>query len=107
MRGEEACNHAGRHAIRELPPHARRRVISQQFDLLQVGITSACAEKRSATLQPSIKIENYLRMRGEEASDRVCFAGIAGLPPHARRREDDLGFFDASFGITSACAEKR
>ena len=50
----------------ELPPHARRREMLEKAIKSARGITSACAEKRPATMLDATLSGNYLRMRGEE-----------------------------------------
>ena len=45
MRGEEFSIRLLVDAYTELPPHARRRVCSDEVLPAVVGITSACAEK--------------------------------------------------------------
>ena len=68
MRGEEAMRDTHRFDDLELPPHARRRVKRAVAIGLFVGITSACAEKRTQFLGSRNMRGNYLRMRGEETS---------------------------------------
>ena len=50
MRGEEISTRAPRANREELPPHARRRALAWFIVQRVFGITSACAEKRSAWL---------------------------------------------------------
>ena len=91
----------------ELPPHARRRVGSINIRNSFRGITSACAEKRTAHTLTSKKPRNYLRMRGEEWPSSLFSSQFRELPPHARRRVHSILFDVIDIGITSACAEKR
>ena len=106
MRGEEVgYEHPGMGRA-ELPPHARRRVGSINIRNSFRGITSACAEKRTAHTLTSKKPRNYLRMRGEEWPSSLFSSQFRELPPHARRRgRPPTGKF-GFWGITSACAEK-
>ena len=106
MRGEELPYAAHTTARRELPPHARRRVLAAWGFAFPQGITSACAEKRvSASKVPAI-LGNYLRMRGEEWSQSTTPRHQLELPPHARRRGLECCEHVIDDGITSACAEK-
>ena len=71
----------------ESPPHARGRAIDSFADVVQAGITPACAGK-SGGIQRAVRLHgNHPRMRGEEVS--VTFS------------------MTASVGITPACAGKR
>ena len=87
MRGEEWNCGSAFLALRELPPHARRRVVAYLSADGVDGITSACAEKRSLFLAAGVRPRNYLRMRGEECKLLGKSRSSVELPPHARRRE--------------------
>ena len=91
----------------ELPPHARRRASRENWPSEELGITSACAEKRGSLPPLGGVAWNYLRMRGEELPVRIGLVKNWELPPHARRRVNGGGEIHAAAGITSACAEKR
>ena len=66
MRGEEVIHGAENMPSWELPPHARRRGTGSARGDLQLGITSACAEKSTGYGDSAFCARNYLRMRGEE-----------------------------------------
>ena len=66
MRGEELSAAMSAAPPRELPPHARRREMLEKAIKSARGITSACAEKRPASMLDATLSGNYLRMRGEE-----------------------------------------
>ena len=66
MRGEEKQGEGIGSKLMELPPHARRRVVIGACHADVIGITSACAEKRTPPQNRSGFRWNYLRMRGEE-----------------------------------------
>ena len=66
MRGEECRAGSLGNRGKELPPHARRRVIADDKVPANSGITSACAEKSFSTMNARAISRNYLRMRGEE-----------------------------------------
>ena len=106
MRGEEGGVKAALSGVRELPPHARRRVISRPRGARAAGITSACAEKRIHPASQPQNPRNYLRMRGEESTTHLMTFPSAELPPHARRRGLVFPMPAPFSGITSACAEK-
>ena len=107
MRGEEAYRIARSTSAWELPPHARRRGATKRVDRDELGITSACAEKRPVQPSNRIRPRNYLRMRGEEFTPTAKAKKSQELPPHARRRENQPAPAVVALGITSACAEKR
>ena len=48
---------------------------------------------------------NYLRVRGEYATDRISYSLSAELPPRARRIRPTRGGLNTITGTTSACAE--
>ena len=107
MRGEESGHILAFLPVSELPPHARRRAHFISTMHTQLGITSACAEKRPNPPRPGAPNRNYLRMRGEEGVLRLDRRLKPELPPHARRRALSMRLPVIQTGITSACAEKR
>ena len=68
MRGEELPVAGLISPMMELPPHARRREVANGAILVDLGITSACAEKRVFKQRVDFCDGNYLRMRGEESA---------------------------------------
>ena len=106
MRGEEIPLCLCATHPKELPPHARRRAEFDPFDAIAIGITSACAEKRTGDKSHRRISGNYLRMRGEEAGVFESSRERMELPPHARRRGSKDHGDGVLVGITSACAEK-
>ena len=106
MRGEEKYSHGRASITQELPPHARRRDELGHASSRILGITSACAEKRSRRRSSLRPPRNYLRMRGEESKRAFCGYSMRELPPHARRRARLGAKGPPALGITSACAEK-
>ena len=89
----------------ELPPRARRIQSSVVEPRLVVGTTSACAENTSTATANSGAKWNYLRVRGEYATDRVSYSLRAELPPRARRIPLNNENASLVMGTTSACAE--
>ena len=70
IRGEEDQNLllAARH--QELPPHTRRRDNRAGAIASTNGITSASAEKSAGIYLDAHRARNYLRIRGEELTNR-------------------------------------
>ena len=95
-----------RQAPLELPPHTRRRVTGRMACTNSARTTSAYAEKRLQHQRPHTTHRNYLRIRGEENPQLKIYALGAELPPHTRRRGFAAATVTASFGTTSAYAEK-
>ena len=87
IRGEERDCRASPSRYSELPPHTRRRVHSILFDVIDIGITSAYAEKSLMLHDPHATAWNYLRIRGEEARAGWVARCKPELPPHTRRRD--------------------
>ena len=67
IRGEELLQVTGSIERLELPPHTRRRGQDWWGCTASVGITSAYAEKSTASKLMRMIFRNYLRIRGEEA----------------------------------------
>ena len=90
---------------KELPPHARRILLSSWITSDIYGTTSACAENTRHTSSRCRLRWNYLRMRGEYALWRPPPHHLRELPPHARRILFDPSGTPGRGGTTSACAE--
>ena len=106
MRGEETPKPMPLTVSSEIPPHARRRARRHGRDNPLVGNTSACAEKSRPAKHSAYQGRKYLRMRGEELPRKSFALATMEIPPHARRRAVPSVYRSASFGNTSACAEK-
>ena len=65
VRGEYEARTAAGLLIRELPPRARRILISLDGGGVEVGTTSACAENTETVVAIDWVLRNYLRVRGE------------------------------------------
>ena len=91
----------------EIPPRARRRVISAYPEATDLGNTSACAEKSRRGGWGLRCRRKYLRVRGEEYNGRLKIPLVAEIPPCARRRGISQHRQRRGRGNTSACAEKR
>ena len=106
IRGEELSSVPGSARLLELPPHTRRRDGLAKKSLNRQGITSAYAEKSSASCTAGSASRNYLRIRGEELALIDGLDSTLELPPHTRRRAGTNRRFGEPPGITSAYAEK-
>ena len=85
VRGEYRVFFGDARPHQELPPRARRILITILKIHLRIGTTSACAENTPACVQLP-KIEgNYLRVRGEYQHMRHASLAWSELPPRARR----------------------
>ena len=89
----------------ELPPRARRILVSLLLGLRMGGTTSACAENTNHHGHSRQYPRNYLRVRGEYQSSGHAAGTMGELPPRARRIH--AGHLWSCFwpGTTSACAE--
>ena len=89
----------------ELPPRARRILLSISFLLILLGTTSACAENTARDSNVVRRSWNYLRVRGEYFSNCFIFTDRGELPPRARRIPHAILQRATTWGTTSACAE--
>ena len=89
----------------ELPPRARRIPSGNSSGAWVKGTTSACAENTLHGIIHDPQIRNYLRVRGEYATERTAACLAEELPPRARRILQRLGRLRILSGTTSACAE--
>ena len=69
----------------ELPPRARRILMGLLIALMLVGTTSACAENTLLSVSHRGRAWNYLRVRGEYATEPSVKLYASELPPRARR----------------------
>ena len=92
-------------AQEELPPRARR-ILEGFTDVVNAGgTTSACAENTLIASLISLRIWNYLRVRGEYGEIRLRDIENLELPPRARRIRYISPARADWMGTTSACAE--
>ena len=89
----------------ELPPRARRILISETITQAPGGTTSACAENTYTGGHCAEHSGNYLRVRGEYSIQIVGSCRVMELPPRARRIRPRLPPWPVAHGTTSACAE--
>ena len=85
----------------------RRRAVSGLTEPVQVGNTSAYAEKSGCFLLLGRVPGKYLRVCGEERLLPVMLAAVSEIPPRMRRRETTDVAVSHYSGNTSAYAEKR
>ena len=71
--------------MRELPPRARRILLSNADTTIAAGTTSACAENTAAACWKISSAGNYLRVRGEYLVVGLLGRKSLELPPRARR----------------------
>ena len=89
------------------PPHVRGKGTGILQNLQRVGITPACAGKRSLFLSCCRTCRDHPRMCGEKHHRRHKRPCKWGSPPHVRGKADFLLLAVLHVGITPACAGKR
>ena len=106
MRGEEESGCSFSQPAKEIPPHARGRVVVKLFSQSSPGNTPACAGKSPGSTRIKLPTWKYPRMRGEEKVEAEDKDTVTEIPPHARGRA--VGRRNASYanGNTPACAGK-
>ena len=105
VHGEYVVTSLGSTPYVELPPRARRIQAVKAFGVDRGGTTSACAENTDQFGEFGKLPGNYLRVRGEYRSGRICRGMCRELPPRARRIPGQWEVVDTTWGTTSACAE--
>ena len=105
MRGEYPTIKPHIILLLELPPRARRILMTERTFLMIFGTTSACAENTAVLIMKATFWGNYLRVRGEYSIADVRFLKASELPPRARRIRLKIFREGGSPGPTSACAE--
>ena len=105
VRGEYFTAPQHPHAVRELPPRARRIRPQPITAGRSRGTTSACAENTYRKSRTCLDRGNYLRVRGEYPHLRIALLFRHELPPRARRIHFHHHFKNVTHGTTSACAE--
>ncbi|AIU31068.1 Hypothetical protein Cul210931_1743 [Corynebacterium ulcerans] len=93
-------------SVSELPPHARRKAAERARELGNDGTTSAYAEKSASSGVEGCPAWNYLRIRGEKGSFEHYRPADWELPPHTRRKGNNIRRNTETSGTTSAYAEK-
>ena len=107
MRGEKMPSPAVTSCGPGSPPHARGKAFVLVLDQIRLGITPACAGKRTAIIPTSTASADHPRMRGEKVFAPFFPALLTGSPPHARGKERQTTVHMLIRRITPACAGKR
>ena len=84
MRGEKIHILPSTESAGGSPPHARGKANNPQAMNIPMGITPACAGKRSAIHHHERQEQDHPRMRGEKCKKFREICTIKGSPPHAR-----------------------
>ena len=106
VRGEKIRRGLVRFQIEGSPPRARGKVSRCRFGVCLLGITPACAGKRSSTKCCPNSTRDHPRVRGEKADARRIHANRWGSPPRARGKACFSLLITSTKGITPACAGK-
>ena len=105
VRGEYCAPVQWSHLRLELPPRARRILMSLSSRGTVIGTTSACAENTNGIPLTTLTWGNYLRVRGEYVASCCSFRERLELPPRTRRILRRACSSSHVHGTTSACAE--
>ena len=89
------------------PPHVRGKELFVGCIHLRLGITPACAGKRTMRSSTWCWKRDHPRMCGEKATANASNSLKRGSPPHVRGKGKGNEFKSKRFGITPACAGKR
>ena len=84
MCGEKGFKKTSWQFIRGSPPHVRGKVEIHCCRVFDVGITPACAGKRSWRSLRTKPARDHPRMCGEKCWPLVCTIWLIGSPPHVR-----------------------
>ena len=88
------------------PPHVRGKAAHDQIRVLVLGITPACAGKRTWPTWMPPAARDHPRMCGEKLLDASNCAWFWGSPPHVRGKVVKRNFPNFPARITPACAGK-
>ena len=89
------------------PPRVRGKVPRHRGHAVRIGITPACAGKRSRWFSGSCPGWDHPRVCGEKVSSSSSSASFMGSPPRVRGKELRKTISENGVGITPACAGKR
>ena len=89
------------------PPRVRGKGLISGVTSRRVGITPACAGKRSSFQPKSACTRDHPRVCGEKIYSVRDNVAEQGSPPRVRGKVARLRFFSFFLGITPACAGKR
>ena len=88
------------------PPRMRGKGPAGQILVVSVGITPACAGKRSLNIPYRLPIRDHSRVCGEKITDETIGVVIQGSPPRMRGKVEGAIKGCLCDGITPACAGK-
>ncbi len=106
MRGEKPIISSPHKDKAGSPPRARGKGAFYSKTQDGIGITPACAGKRSSTKCCPNSTRDHPRVRGEKADARRIHANRWGSPPRARGKACFSLLITSTKGITPACAGK-
>ena len=106
MCGEKQSNSRIRMIQKGSPPHVRGKAAHDQIRVLVLGITPACAGKRTWPTWMPPAARDHPRMCGEKLLDASNCAWFWGSPPHVRGKVVKRNFPNFPARITPACAGK-
>ena len=105
VRGEYDTHYRIHASKSELPPRTRRILVVAGQPVPAPGTTSAYAENTQSNLHYTVKVRNYLRVRGEYMTRHSTRLVVSELPPRTRRIRDSALPGSIGAGTTSAYAE--
>ncbi len=106
MCGEKSPWYTGFTGMAGSPPHVRGKEDCAIPRRLPLGITPACAGKRSIGGKQMTKGEDHPRMCGEKGTQSGMSKPTEGSPPHVRGKALSGGGTVSGRRITPACAGK-
>ena len=89
------------------PPRVRGKVVVRLVLGHSLGITPACAGKRTARKQPKTLAGDHPRVCGEKKAEDLKKERKKGSPPRVRGKATAQERLSTLTGITPACAGKR
>ena len=95
------------HAQTGSPPRVRGKVAAYKANNADLGITPACAGKRTRWFYGGESMRDHPRVCGEKWRRAGCKRPYPGSPPRVRGKARRTVFFRFCPGITPACAGKR
>ena len=107
MCGEKPADYVGYKLAKGSPPHVRGKVLYDDIELKNRGITPACAGKSTGMVIEAVRKEDHPRMCGEKNIWVVDAITSTGSPPHVRGKALLNSSKNLFSRITPACAGKR
>ena len=89
------------------PPRVRGEGLMGSARMLILGITPACAGRRTTNTYRERGKQDHPRVCGEKHVRRAAMAYITGSPPRVRGEAGDCRIQRRAVGITPACAGRR